>query len=140
VEVVDEPYLMEYKVNIIDKNDIYWIDFKLGFRVEQRVNLLFRMVVEELVRNGEVDITSRYTSLFSMNYTGDFRFVVLQKFLSVENDLPWWENIVMRLQFLLKKVSLSEEKAFGLDTSSVTVEKVPMIIEPVKEMRLKRVF
>jgi KUP system potassium uptake protein len=140
VQVVDDPFTMEYKVDIIDRNDVYWIEFRLGFRVEQRINLLFRLVVEELVRNGEVDIISRYTSLFSMNFTGDFRFVVLQKYLSVENDLSAWDNLVMKFHFMLKRISLSEEKAFGLDTSNVTVEKVPLIIEPVSDMRLTRVY
>jgi KUP system potassium uptake protein len=70
---------------------------------------------------------------------GDFRFVVMEKFLSNENDLPFYEKIVLKTYFWLKSISLSEEKAFGLDTSSVTVEKVPLVIAPPKELNLKRI-
>jgi KUP system potassium uptake protein len=70
---------------------------------------------------------------------GDFRFIVLEKFLSNENDLPFYEKIVLDVYFMLKNISLSEEKAFGLDTSSVHVEKVPLIIAPAREMHLKRI-
>jgi KUP system potassium uptake protein len=139
VDVRDEPYTMEYKVTELIKGNIIRVDFRLGFRVEPRVNLMFRKVVEDLVKNFEVDITSRYESLGRKNVIGDFRFVVLEKFLSYENELPFFEKIIMDVYFFFKDISLSEERAFGLDTSSVTVEKVPMIISPVGELALRRI-
>ncbi len=138
VDVVDEPYRMEYKVTEIVKEDLIRIDFRLGFRVAPRINVMFRKVVQDMVKNHEVDITSRYESLNKQNVIGDFRFVVLEKFLSYENELPWYEKLTLDIYFLLKHVSLSEEKAFGLDTSNVTIEKVPMIIAPIGEIHLKR--
>ena len=140
VHVDDQPYKMEYKVDHIAENDIIKVEFKLGFRVEQKVNFYFRKVVEELVRNGEVDVTSRYTSLREQNITGDFRFVVLKRHLSHENELSGYERWIMDMYFKLDRLSLSEERAFGLDTSSVTVETVPLLITPVKEFKLKRVY
>ncbi|MFB9862660.1 KUP/HAK/KT family potassium transporter [Rufibacter immobilis] len=139
VNTVDEPYTMEYKVKVLASQDVVRIDFNLGFRVEQRINLFFRKVVEDLVNNGEVDITSRYSSLNKQNVIGDFRFVVLEKFLSYENDLPFWENTIMQSYFNIKQYTASEGKWFGLDTSSVKVEKVPLIIKPAREMELKRI-
>jgi KUP system potassium uptake protein len=139
VDVMDEPYRMDYRVKHIASNDIIRIDFRLGFRVAPRVNLMFRKVVEDLVRNKEVDITSRYESLSKNNVIGDFKFVVLEKFLSYENDLPAFEKGIMKMYFVLKHFSLSEERAFGLDTSSVKVEKVPMIISQPKQLHLKRI-
>jgi KUP system potassium uptake protein len=140
VDVVDEPYRMDYKVTHIADEDIIRIDFKLGFRVAPRINLMYRKVVSDLVQNKEVDITSRYESLNRNNVIGDFRFVVLEKFLSYENELPLFEKIILNVYFLLRRFSLSEAKAFGLDSSSVKVEKFPMIINPPKDLRLKRVF
>jgi KUP system potassium uptake protein len=140
VHVDDQPYKMEYKVDHIAENDIIKVEFKLGFRVEQKVNFYFRKVVEELVINGEVDVTSRYTSLREQNITGDFRFVVLKRHLSHENELSGYERWIMDMYFKLDRLSLSEERAFGLDTSSVTVETVPLLITPVKEFKLKRVY
>ena len=139
VDVVDEPYRCEYKVFHLIKNDVIRIDFRLGFRVAPRINLMFRKVVEDMVRQGEVDITSRYESLNKNNVIGDFKFVVIEKFLSNENELPFYEKVVLKLYFFLKHISLSEERAFGLDTSNVLIEKFPMLISPVKEINLKRI-
>ena len=139
VDTTDEPYTMEYKVTELAKDDVFRITFRLGFRVQQRINLYFRKVVEDLVRNKEVDITSRYESLNKQHVTGDFRFVVLEKFLSVENDFPTREKLVMQAYFYIRQFIASEDQYFGLDTSSVKVEKVPLVIAPPREVALTRV-
>ncbi|MCX6313057.1 MAG: KUP/HAK/KT family potassium transporter [Bacteroidetes bacterium] len=138
VHGTDQPYTMEYKVSELTKSEVYRIDFYLGFRVPTRINLMFRKVVQEMVQNHEVDITSRYESLNKNNVIGDFRFVVLEKYLSSDNELPIYEKIVLDIYYLMKPITLSEESAFGLDTSSVTVEKVPILISPGREINLKR--
>lgn len=140
VDVVDEPYRMEYKVRHIAEDDIIRVDFRLGFRVSPKVNLLFRKVVEDLVKNKEVDITSRYESLNKNNVIGDFKFVVLEKFLSFDNDLPAIEKFILNIYFIMKHFSMSEAKAFGLDSSSVKIEKYPMVISQVKELQMNRIF
>jgi KUP system potassium uptake protein len=139
VDTMNEPYRMEYKVTHIAEDDIIRIDFRLGFREAPRINLLFRKVVEDMVANNEVDIRSRYESLNKNNVIGDFKFVVLEKFLSYDNDLPLFEKVIMNVYFFIKRLSLSEEKAFGLDSSSVKIEKFPMLIVPPKDLRLKRI-
>ncbi len=139
VDVVDEPYKSEYIVDTIIPNEIIRIEFRLGFREEQRINLMFRRVIDEMVANKEVNITSRYTSLQKNKVAGDWKFIVMEKFLSHDNDLPLFERVVMKLYFLLKKFSLSEEKGFGLDSSYVKVEKYPLIVAPVSNLALKRV-
>src|SRR5437764_3996481 len=123
VDVLDDPYTSEYTVDHIIPNDIIRVEFRLGFRVAQRMNLMFRQVVADLVANKEVNITSRYESLERNNVVGDFEFVVMEKYLSNDNELPFWERLVMRFHFWLKNLSLSEAKGFGLDTSYVSVEK-----------------
>lgn len=140
IHVDDQPYTMEYKVDHITVNDVVRVEFRLGFRVEQKINFYFRKVVEELVKNGEVDVTSRYTSLRDQKITGDFRFVVLKRHLSSENELMGLERFIMESYFAIDRFSLSEERAFGLDTSSVTVEKVPLIISPMRDFKLTRVY
>lgn len=139
VDTTDQPYTMEYKVTELAPDDAFRITFRLGFRVEQKINLYFRKVIEELVRNKEVDITSRYESLSKQHVTGDFRFVVMEKYLSVENEFPTMEKLVMQSYFYIKQFIASEDKFFGLDTSSVKVEKVPLVISPVREVALQRI-
>jgi KUP system potassium uptake protein len=138
VDVLDDPYTCEYTVDHIMENDIIRVEFRLGFRVEQKINLMFKKVVQDLVANKEVDITSRYESLEKNNITGDFQFVVMEKYLSQDNELPFIERVVMKLYFWLKEMGLSEEKGFGLDLSAVTVEKFPLIVTPVHCSNLKR--
>lgn len=139
VDVMDEPYRMEYKVIELLPGKVIKIDFRLGFRVQPRINIMFRQVVQEMVKNHEVDITSRYQSLNRQNVIGDFRFIVMERFLSIENDLPFYDKYIMDLYFIIKEFGLSEEKAFGLDTSTVLVEKVPMILAPREEIKLQRI-
>ncbi len=139
VDTTDDPYTMEYKVNTIAPDDCYKVTFRLGFRVEQRINLFFRKVIEDMVKNREVDITSRYESLNRQNVIGDFRFVVLEKFLSFENDLPASERIIMNVYFWVKSFTTPEDRWFGLDSSSVKIEKVPLVIRPVENVKLKRI-
>ena len=139
VDVVDEPYKREYEVDFLVPNKLIRIDFKLGFRVEQQINLLFRKVVEDLVKNGEVDITSKYTSLNKHKIVGDFRFVVIEKVISRSHNLSLYERFIMAYYVYLKKVSLSEERGFGLDLSFVTVEKVPLMLAAPETVELDRI-
>jgi KUP system potassium uptake protein len=140
VNVIDEPYKLEYKVHkLSEENNILRIDFHLGFRNEPRINVLMRQVVTELVQTGEIDITSRYESLHKNNITGDFEYVLIEKELSYDNDLPASEKVILNLYEWLKKLALSEDKAFGLDSSSVTIERFPMIINPIEDLNLVRI-
>ncbi len=139
VDTMDDPYTSEYKVDHIIPNDIIRVDFRLGFRMEPRINLMFRKVVEDLVANKEVNIISRYESLANTNTVGDFQFMVMEKYLSQDNELPFIERVIMKLHFWLKERSLSEERGFGLDVANVTVEKFPLIVAPVTNLKLKRV-
>lgn len=138
VDVVDEPYKKEYEVNFLVPGKLIRIDFKLGFRVEQQINLLFRRVVEDLVKKGEVDITSTYKSLNKHKIVGDFRFVVIEKVLSRAHNLSFIESLMMAFYGILKHSSLSEERGFGLDLSFVTVEKVPLMLASPEAVDIRR--
>jgi KUP system potassium uptake protein len=139
VDTLDDPYTSEYSVEHIIPNDIIRVEFRLGFRVQPRINLLFKKVVEDLVKNREVNVISRYESLEKTNTIGDFQFIVMEKYLSQDNELPILERMIMKVHFWLKAISLSEERGFGLDLSNVTVEKFPLIVAPVTNVRLKRI-
>ncbi len=136
VDVTDEPYTRSCTVDVLVPNDVIRVDFKLGFRVEPRINQYFRKVVTELVNKGVVDITSRYASLHEKNIIGDFRFIVLDRVLTHDNELNFYEKIVTSLHWLWKSLCPGEEKAFGLDTSIVEVERVPLIVSKPREFSL----
>jgi KUP system potassium uptake protein len=128
VDTLDDPHALSYKVKTIVPDDVYKVTFMLGFKVPQKINLYFNKVLEDMVTQGEVDIRSRYDSLSKLNVSGDVRFVVLEKFLSYENELNYFENIVMNAYFAIKSLTTSEDKWFGLDSSSVKIEKYPLVI------------
>lgn len=138
VNVTDEPYQMEYRVRELLHDNLIRVDFYLGFRIAPKINLMFKKVVKDLMESGEIDLSSRYASLNRNNILGDFKFVLIEKLVSYDNDLPVHERIILDLYDLIKKISLSEEKAFGLDSSSVKIEYYPMIIRPTPDIPLIR--
>lgn len=140
VDTLDDPYTAEYIVEHIIPNDIIRVEFRLGFRIQPRLNLMFKKVVEDLVANREVNIVSRYESQQKNNIVGDFKFIVMEKFMSQDNELPFFENLIMKLYFWIKELSVSEERSFGLEQSNVTVEKFPLVVAPVSKLKLKRVW
>ncbi|MCY7311737.1 MAG: potassium transporter Kup, partial [Chitinophagaceae bacterium] len=138
VDTLDDPYTCDYRVEHIIPNDIIRVDFKLGFRIQPRINILFQQVVEELAAKREINISTRYKTIERNRATGDFQFIVLEKYLSQDNELPFLERIIMKFYFWLKEVSLSEEKGFSLDQSNVTVEKFPLVIGEITRLPLRR--
>ena len=138
VDTLDDPYTCDYRVEHIIPNDIIRVDFKLGFRRQPRINLLFQQVVEELAVKREINISSKYETIERNKSTGDFQFIVMEKYLSQDNELPFFERIIMKFYFWLKDISLSEEKGFSLDQSNVTVEKFPLVVGEVTRLPLRR--
>ena len=139
VNILSEPYKREYRVNEIIKDDLYRIDFNLGFREPTKINLMFKEVIKDMVQKGEVDVTSRYESLNKNNIIGDFKFVLSEKFLSNDSDLTFFEKIVMNTYFIMKKFSLSEERGFGLDSSSVKIEQFPLVLHAPEKFEMTRI-
>lgn len=140
VDTQDEPYTAEYVVDPIIPNEIIRIELRLGFRREPRINVMFKKVVQDMLANQELIIKTKFSSPQKNSIPGDYQFVVLEKFLSRDNDLPFFERLIMRAYFWLKPLSLSEEKGFGLDQSNVTIEKFPLIVAPIRKLSLTRVF
>ena len=139
VERTDEPYTMEYGVEELS-DKVIRVEFRLGFRVQQRVGLMFRKVVTEMICNRELDIAHRYPSLKKHNIAEDFRYVILEKFLSYDNEFSVGEGFILNTYFGMKRLALSEEKAFGLDTCETVVEKLPLLVAPATKINLQRAY
>ncbi|MGZ3840107.1 MAG: KUP/HAK/KT family potassium transporter [Flavisolibacter sp.] len=135
----DEPYTMEYGVEEIVDDKVIRVDFRLGFRVQPRIGVMLRQVVTEMVNNKELDIVSRYPSL-QLDEIQNFRFVILESFLSYDNEFAVNEGFILNTYFTLKHLSLSDQKAFGVDSNHTVVEMVPLVVAPVTSIKLKRAF
>lgn len=139
VETTDEPYTKEYKVTKHDENDLIRIDFRLGFRIQPKLDTMFKQVVEELVQNNEIEIRSRYACEYHhSDHIGDFKFIVIRKFLSNDNELPWFHKLIMNSYFFIKGRSLSEKNEFGLDPSSFVEETFPYVLSKAAPINMKR--
>jgi KUP system potassium uptake protein len=139
IDTVDDPYTSQYSYREIIPNEVIRIELKLGFRVQPRTSLMFHKIVEELVQSGKISVDSKYERLQNLSPIGDIQFIVMEKFLSSDNELPLFEKLIMNCQFWIKNKSLSEEKGFGLDQSNVTVEKFPLVVAPLSKISLKHV-
>ncbi|WP_343670826.1 KUP/HAK/KT family potassium transporter [Chitinophaga sp.] len=140
VEVDDKPYTATYTSRIIEPEEVIYVKFTLGFRIVPRINILFKKVVFEMVKNNELKIESKYFDAESGNILGDFRFVILKSFLSVENSLSLWDNMIMRLHFILDRLSLPDDKAYGLDDNNVIIERTPLILGKTENITLTREY
>lgn len=139
VETDDEPFTMRYKVDSLAKEDAYYIKFTLGFRIEPRINYFFELALEELEKNKEVERVSRHPALQKYNIPGDLRFVLMHSFLSYENDLSFGQNLVLRAYYFLRRwFSIREDEAYGLDTSNIVIENVPLVVAEPKDVKLQR--
>ncbi len=139
IETTNEPYTMEYNVDQIEPGKVIRVEFRLGFRIQPRVNVLYRKVIEDMVARNEIDITSHYNSLQKFRIAADFRFVIMEKFLSYNNSFGAKEGFILNSYFAIKRLAQTEAKAFGLDTSETYVEKIPLVVKPVGNIVLKRV-
>lgn len=138
VNVLNEPYGLNYQVDTLVKDDVYFIEFNLGFREEPRVDFYFRQVASELIQNDEVTITKVNDSPYNQSPIGDFKFVVLDSFLSFDNKMPFWKNFIMKSYYNLKRLSVKEEVNFGLDQNHLLIEKYPLVVVPYQGSILTR--
>jgi KUP system potassium uptake protein len=139
IDRTDEPYTMEYSVIELEYDKIMRVEFRLGFRIQARVNLFLRKVVQDMVANKEIDMMSRYESLHKYNVPADVRFVILEKFLSVENEFSLRDGFILNAYFGIKHIAISENKAFGLDSSDTAIEKMPLVVAPINNITLKKI-
>ena len=128
LEFADTPDTREYSCETLVPNTLYSVTMRIGFRIEPRVSLYLRQVVEDLVASRKVDITSTYTSLRKNNIPGDFRFIIIHRVYYPESSDNRQQNLLMSIYALISKIGIDEPKALGLDTSMVVVERVPLII------------
>jgi KUP system potassium uptake protein len=129
VDILDEPHVLEYRVTHLIPDVLFKIDFKIGFKVQPRINLFFRQVIEEMNRNNEINLISRYDSLRKFEIPSDFRFVLIDRIQNYDFDFPPREQFIMDLYSILKRFGITEVRALGLDTSNVTIETVPLFID-----------
>lgn len=135
----DEPYTMNYEVSELIDDKVIKVTINIGFRIQPRSEIFFKKIVQDLVVNKELNLHIRPDGSTKYNAEPDFKFVVIEKFLSVENEFVLREGILLKSYFFLKQLGQSDEKAFGLDKSDVEVEYVPLVYQAVPKPELNRI-
>ena len=128
LEFADTPDTLEYSCETLVPDTLYSVTMRIGFRIEPRVSLYLRQVVEDLVTSRKVDLRSTYPSLRKNGIPGDFRFIIIHRVYYPESSDNRQQNLLMTIYALIGKIGIDEPKALGLDTSMVVVERVPLII------------
>ncbi len=138
IERSDDPWRLDYKVDELIEDTMFFVTITMGFRVEPKISLYLRQVVEDLVKDGKVDITSSYPSLRRHGVAGDFRFVVINRLFSAESSCTRKDTMLLRMHDRLRHIGISDLKSMGLDTSGVVMESVPLIISTSHRRRIRR--
>ena len=139
MEFTDDADTLDYSVSTLIKDTFYDITIRIGYRVSPRINVYLRDIVDDLVTSGEINMISAYPSLKKHGIVGNFKFVIIRRVFSPSSSCGFWERFVMLRYELLRHLGTGYEKIFGLDTSIVDVERVPLIITNKSLRRIRRV-
>jgi KUP system potassium uptake protein len=136
----EQPYTLSYDVSELIDDKLIRININVGFRIQPRSELYFKIIMHDLVVNKELNLNIRPDGSSSYNPEPDFKFVVIEKFLSVENEFSFREGFLLNTYFFLKQLGQSDVKAFGLDKSDIIIEQIPLVYQPVQKVDLHRIF
>jgi KUP system potassium uptake protein len=139
VDITNEPFGASYGVEAVVPGRIFFVRLRFGFKVEHKVNLMFNKIVEEMVKSGEVDELSHYPSLRKYNMPADFKFIILNSRVAIDDALTPLEQFVVKGYRFIKGISLTTAEDFGLELTNVEEETVPIRIKAASQIDLKRV-
>jgi len=138
VNRVTDPNRFEYHVTQLIPGILIRIDFEIGFKVEPRINLYFREVLEDLVENGEIKLESGYDSLRKYSVPGDFKFVNIERIMPRDFKLSNRENFILTLYRLAGRINNNDVRFLQLDSTNTIIEQVPILIDQPSHLRIKR--
>jgi KUP system potassium uptake protein len=138
VDRVNEPRRFNYQVTQIIPGILIRVDFLLGFKVEPKINLYFREVLEDLEKSGEIELQSSFASLKKHDLEGDFKFILIDRIMSRDYNLSTWDNFTLSLHSLVRRLSISDIRTLNLDSTNTIEEQVPITIEKPIAYRIKR--
>jgi KUP system potassium uptake protein len=138
IDRVDEPNRFDYKVNHIIPGVLIRVDFHIGFKVDPKINLYFREVVEDLVKSGEIKLESSFESMKKHGFPGDFKYVLLDRIMLRDFKLSNTDNFILAIRNIARHLSIPEDRALQLDPTSTIVEKIPIIINQPVTRRITR--
>ncbi|PJR04551.1 KUP/HAK/KT family potassium transporter [Avrilella dinanensis] len=135
----NSPYTLNYDVNELVDDKIIKITVNIGFRIRPRTELYFTRIIQDLISNQELNLHLKNHGTTKYNPGIDYKFIITEKFLSVENEFSLRDGLVLKTYFLLKRFGQKDTDAFGLDKSVVVMEQIPLVYQPIKSINLVRI-
>ena len=133
VNILTNPYDMSYHVETYGTDCVFRVRLDLGFKCRQQINIYLRQIVADLQKSGELPPQNKKYSIYGQSTVGNFKFCVLQKSVPTKTDLlSPLDEFVLKNKYAVRKMVGGRSKWFGLDTSTLMVEHVPLIVTPGK--------
>jgi KUP system potassium uptake protein len=138
IHVSDEPYTTDYKIHHLIDNKLYRIDFYLGYRVHPSINIMFKQVVEDMEKNGEIVLTNPHPSLQKHNMRPAFKFIAIEKVFAFDDTLKALDKLTVRLYVFLNQFSINAATNYDLNTENLVIEEFPIRVREQKVAKLQR--
>ncbi len=137
IERADDPFTLDYEVEEILKAKVIRVNFRLGFRIQPRIGVMLKKVVEEMINNNQIKISNHYPSV-NQDGMGDFKFIILERFLSYDNEFSAREGFILNSYFSILRLARSDSAAYGIDCNQSVIEKVPLVVAPLTNINMNR--
>ena len=127
VHVLNEPYTMNYELETYGTDCIFRIRLNLGFKCSQRINIYLRQIVQDLQERGELPVQDKKYFIYGKSTVGTFKFCIIHKSVTTKTELSDFDELLLNMKYRIRHMAGTKEKWYGLDTSSLILENVPLI-------------
>ena len=127
IQVLDDPYTMDYELETYGTDCVFRIRLNLGFKCSQRINVYLRQIVQDLQQCGELPDQDKKYSIYGLSTVGTFKFCIIHKSVTTKTELSALDELVLNAKYSIRRIAGSKVKWYGLDTSSLILENVPLI-------------
>ena len=127
IHVINEPNTMTYELETYDTDCIFRIKLNLGFKCSQRINVYLRQIVQDLQATGELPVQDKKYSIYGKSTVGTFKFCIIHKSVTTKTELSSFDEFILNAKYAIRRAAGSKERWYGLDTSSLIIENVPLI-------------
>ena len=140
VNTLDVPEEMHYELETYGTNYIFRIRMNLGFKCKQSVNVYLRQIVNDLQAKGLLPVQDKKYSIYGKSTVGTFKFCFIHKFVTGQTELSSADEYLLQTKYAIRKAAGSKIDWYGLTTSPLIIENVPLVISssPVaRRIRMK---
>jgi len=126
IHLMDEPDVARYHLETFGTDYIFRVRLELGFKNDQLLNAYLRQIVGDLLASGELPPQERKFSIYGPSNVGTFKFGFIKRSVAAGTVLTRFEEFILTAKYRIREMIGSQAHWYGLDTSSLIVESVPL--------------